>query len=186
MGDERLQAWPIAWSAVWVGALSAVAVALIIGLIGHAFGAHQYASGGVDWRHMKWGALVFSVGGAFFAFVVGGWVTGRIAGFSRAEPAMLHGAIAWLLTLPFLMVLGAMHAGSYLGGWYGALSPVEPVATSPSVAAAVRNSAVATALALLIGLVGGVLGGWMASGEPMTLMYYRRRAATPERPRRAA
>jgi hypothetical protein len=32
--------------------------------------------------------------------------------------------------------------------------------------------------ALLLGLVGSVIGGWMASGEPMTLTYWRTR---PER-----
>ena len=29
--------------------------------------------------------------------------------------------------------------------------------------------------ALLLGLVGSVIGGWMASGEPMTLTHYRHR-----------
>jgi hypothetical protein len=27
---------------------------------------------------------------------------------------------------------------------------------------------------LLLGLVGAVIGGWMASGEPMTFTYYRK------------
>ncbi len=186
-GRAPVQPWPVAWSAVWVGALSAVAVALTIGLIGYAIGAHQYATGGVDWKHMKWGSMIFSVGGAFFSFVAGGWVTARIAGFRRSEPAMLHGAVAWLLTVPFLMILGALHSGSYLGGWYGGLSPVTGTAAADAaMAATVRNASVATVLALLIGLVGAVLGGWMASGEPMTLTHYRRRTVTPERPRRAA
>jgi hypothetical protein len=34
---------------------------------------------------------------------------------------------------------------------------------------------VAAVTALLLGLVGGVIGGWMASGEPMTFTYYRTR-----------
>jgi len=34
--------WP-AWSAIWVGALTALAVGLVIGLIGYAIGAHQLA-----------------------------------------------------------------------------------------------------------------------------------------------
>ena len=43
---------------------------------------------------------------------------------------------------------------------------------SPKVA---RNSALGALTALLLGLVGSVVGGWMASGEPMTLTYYRTR-----------
>jgi hypothetical protein len=44
---------------------------------------------------------------------------------------------------------------------------------------AVRNNALATAVALLIGLIGAVLGGWMASGEPMTFTHYRTRDRVP-------
>src|SRR2546430_8759826 len=34
--------WPV-WTAIWVGALTALAVGLVIGLIGYAVGAHQLA-----------------------------------------------------------------------------------------------------------------------------------------------
>jgi hypothetical protein len=30
---------------------------------------------------------------------------------------------------------------------------------------------------LLVGLIGSVIGGWMASGEPMTFTFYRKRNA---------
>ena len=30
---------------------------------------------------------------------LGGWTAGKILGARRAEPAMLHGAIAWLVTI---------------------------------------------------------------------------------------
>jgi hypothetical protein len=30
-------------------------------------------------------------------------------------------------------------------------------------------------MSLLVGLIGSVIGGWMASGEPMTLTHYRTR-----------
>jgi hypothetical protein len=187
-GETRLPAWPIAWSPVWVGALCALAVGLVIGLIGYAVGAHQLsASGGIDWRSVPRISVVFSIAGAFLSFVVGGWVSARMAGFRRADTAILHGAIAWLVTVPFFMLLGALGTGGYLGGWYGGLAQgVGPV--DPAVAAAFRNTAVATASALLLGLVGSVLGGWMASGEPMTLAYYRRRRREGafDRPRRAA
>jgi len=45
---------------------------------------------------------------------------------------------------------------------------------SPKVA---RNTALCTVTALLLGLVGCVVGGWMASGEPMTFTYHRNRPA---------
>ena len=89
---ENWIAWPVSWSAVWVGTLAALAIALLIGLIGYAVGAHEM-SRFVDWKKMRLTGLVFSIGGAFFSFVVGGWVAARIAGIRRSEPAMLHGAV---------------------------------------------------------------------------------------------
>jgi hypothetical protein len=183
--------WPV-WSAVWVGALSALAVGLVIGLIGYAIGAHQLtAPRTTTFSNARLITTVFSVAGAFFAFVVGGWVTGRILGARRAEPAILHAVIAWLVTVPVMLLLGAAGATAMWGGWYGGLvaSPawMATPPTTPEIAAAVRNGALASVAALLLGLVGSVIGGWMASGEPMMLGHYRRRDVDElERPRRAA
>lgn len=170
--------WPVAWSAIWVGALTALAVGLIIGLLGFALGAHE-VSRYVDWKKLRLVSVIFSVGGAFFAFVAGGWTAARIAGIRRSEPAILHGAIVWLLALPLLLALATVGATALLGGWYGGLSGMPSWATAatspdPDLATATRNNAVATAVALLLGLVGAVIGGWMASGEPMTFTHYRK------------
>src|SRR5438105_12921102 len=78
--------WPVYWGAIWVGALAALAVALIFGLVAIAVGAHELGPSGriVTWHQFGIGALIFSVLGAFFSFVVGGWVATRIAGVFRA------------------------------------------------------------------------------------------------------
>ena len=179
--DYEWRAWPVAWSSVWVGALSALAVGLIIGLIGYAVGAHEVASPRpTDAHKLRMIAVAFNIAGAFFAFVIGGWVAARIAGMQRAEPAMLHGAIVWLLGVALLVGLAGMGATTYFGSWYGGLAA--PAATrmaappmDPELARVMRNAAFGTVVGLLIGLMGGVLGGWMASGEPMSVAYYRRR-----------
>jgi hypothetical protein len=190
--------WPVCWSGIWVGALTAIALALLFGLVGIALGFHLLGPSGriVDWHKFGIGALIFSVCGAFFSGVVGGWVAGKIGGLLRSEPAMLHGAIVWLVTVPLVLVLAALGAGSYFGGWYGGLAGQAVWVTPPSVlgpapgttldpaaraaaeqeaARVARNSALGAVTALLLGLVGSVLGGWMASGEPMTFTYYRTR-----------
>jgi hypothetical protein len=190
--------WPVSWSAIWVGALAALALALLFGLVGIALGVHLLGPSQrlVDWRKFGVGALVFSVAGAFFSGVLGGWVAGKIAGLLRAEPAMLHGAIVWLVTVPLLLTLAALGAGSYFGGWYGGLAghavwvappsvpglvpsaPLDPAARAAAeqeAARVARNSALGAVTALLLGLIGSVIGGWMASGEPMTFTYYRTR-----------
>src|SRR5262245_11457359 len=103
--------WSVDWSAVWVGALSAVMVALIIALIGVAVGAQRAADVRITrWSDFGLGSLIFAVCGAFLSFVVGGWVAGRMTGFVRAEPTILHGAIAWLLGASLMLAVGAAGA----------------------------------------------------------------------------
>jgi len=212
---ERWRHWPVNWTAVWVGALAALAVALLFGLIGIAVGAHLLGPEHrvVDLHKMSIWALIFSVCGAFFAFVAGGWVAGKIAGILRAEPGILHGVITWLLSVPLLLMVFSFGAGSLFGGWYAGLAgnpawatpagaPFErpelpgPNATEAQRNAyqlemekyrgevhqwqidtprATRNSALGALTALLLGLVGSALGGWLASGEPMSLTHHRTR-----------
>lgn len=214
---ERWNQWPVYWNAVWVGGLSALAGIVVFGLIGIALGAHlvdpEYRV--VSLKTIGFGTLAFSIFSAFLAFVIGGWVAGKIAGILRSEPAMLHGAIVWLVTLPLLIALTTMGASQYLGSWHGGLAgstagradsslpfsaPTAPIAGATQEELAqyreaqaayqakveqwhadtpkvVRNTALGTLTALLLGLVGSVVGGWMASGEPMTLTYYRTRPA---------
>jgi uncharacterized membrane protein YeaQ/YmgE (transglycosylase-associated protein family) len=173
--------WPVSWSAIWVGGLAALAAGLIFGLAGTALGAYSEIHI-VDWHKFHMLALVFSVCGAFFAYVIGGWVAGKILGARRAEYAVLHGAISWLVTIPILLVLASLGATSYYGVWYSGLAGtpawVPPAAViDPQAAVIARNGALGALTALLVGLVGSVIGGWMASGEPMTFTYYRTRAA---------
>ena len=189
---RRSDYWPINWSATWVGALSALAIALIFSLIGAAVGAHQLGPGGriVKWSDVGMGALVFAVIGSFFSFVVGGWVAGKINGYRHAETDMLHGAIVWLLTVPMFVVLAALGAGTLFGAWFGGLAGIpvwatpSAVAADPNAAAAARNAALLAVTSLLIGLVGAVLGGWMASGEPMNVTLRSRPGAPANRPAR--
>src|SRR5437764_2231194 len=81
-GTDMWVRWPVDWSGIWVGALAALATALIFGLAGMAVGAHQIgpARAVARWSDFGFGALIFSVVGGFIAFVVGGWVASRIAG----------------------------------------------------------------------------------------------------------
>jgi hypothetical protein len=182
--------WPVYWSAVWVGVLAALAALVVFGLVGTAVGAHQVdpASGFVRWGGERFGvlALVFSVFSAFLSFVVGGWVAGKIAGLRRSEAAMLHGAIVWLAALPLLLLAIAIGGAGLFGAWYGGLGGAPawsavPASTDPDAATITRNAALGAVTALLIGLMGGVIGGWLSSGEPMTLTYYRTRELTSSR-----
>ncbi len=210
---ERWAHCHVNWTAVWVGALATLSVVLLFGLVGIAMGAHLLGPEHrvVDLKKIGIWTLVFSVCSAFFSGATGGWVAGKIAGILHSEPAMLHGAIAWLLTVPILLVAASLGAASIFGGWYAGLGaqsatpatapfvrPDPPVvsATTEEIAAyktqladyhrnmqqwreetprATRNAALGAITALLLGLIGSVIGGWMASGEPMNFTHYRSR-----------
>jgi len=167
--------WPVNWSGVFVGSLAALATALILGLASIAVGAQIVGQGEhvVSWNRVNFGGIICTVCGAFFSYVVGGWVAGKITGDTRPETTMLHGAVAWLVTIPLILMFTALGAGGYFGAWYPGLAgtPTWSTATSSlpasDAAAIVRNNALGALTALLLGLIGSVLGGWMASGQHM-------------------
>jgi hypothetical protein len=179
--DEGFLPWYVSWSGVFVGALSALALLLVFGLTGIAVGAHKLGQHFATWHEFRLITLAFSVFGSFLSFVVGGWAAARVTGTRRAETAMLHGAIAWLVTIPGLLVFAALGAGGYLGTWYGGLAAppqwapqATPMVESAAAALAARNAALGALTAILLGLVGSVVGGWMGSGERMSLKYSNR------------
>jgi hypothetical protein len=179
--DEGFLPWYVSWSGVFVGALSALALLLVFGLTALAVGAYQIGQSFANWHEFHLITLVFSVFGSFLSFVLGGWAAARVTGTRRAETAMLHGAIAWLVTIPGLLFFAALGAGGYLGTWYGGLAArpswapqATPMIESAANALAARNAALGALTALLLGLVGSVVGGWMGSGERMSLKYSNR------------
>jgi hypothetical protein len=179
--DEGFLPWYVSWSGVFVGALAALALLLVFGLTAIAVGAHRVGEHFASWREFHLITLVFSVFGSFLSFVLGGWAAARVTGTRRAETAMLHGAIAWLVTIPGLLFFAALGAGGYLGAWYGGLAAppawaaqATPMADSAAAALAARNSALGALTAILLGLVGSVVGGWLGSGERMSLNYSNR------------
>lgn len=197
--------WPVYWSAIWVGALTALAVALLVGLIGTAVGAQaahrDVELTGVLRKDVTFWAMAFAIVGGFLAFAAGGWVAGKIGGILRSEPAILHGAIVWLVAVPLLLGVVSLGAGSSFGGWYSGLASTPAWTTQPvadrgtaltdqptnsgtdttsadakdRAARVARNTALCTLTALLMGLMGSVVGGWMASGEPLTFTHHRTR-----------
>lgn len=169
--------WHVNWSAVWIGTLAGIAAALIFGLIGTAIGAtsvHVIAS----WKTIPFAEVAAIVCAGFFSSAIGGWSAAKVTALAHAEPAILHAVAAWLVAIPVLLLLLAAGAGTAFGGWYGGLvsSPFVTAAPPPT-PDVVRNTALAALTTLLVGLIGAVIGGWIASGEPMTLTHHRTRRA---------
>lgn len=180
--DDSWTGWHLDWGAVWVGALSMLIAAVLFSFIATAVGAQK----AVDARVLKFAdipvvTIVFSVFGAFLASAIGAWVAGRMSGARLAEPAILHGVAAWLVVMAIVITLAALAgAHSFGGGYLGNFTPPgAPAPTGgavdPNAAIAIRNAAVGSTLGILIGLMGAVVGAWIASGERLdSLAHYRK------------
>jgi MFS family permease len=165
--------WPVDWSASFVGAWSALAAAFVFGLIGTIIGTSAPATFS-SWRTVSLIDLIFVIAATFFAFAIGGWVAGKISGYRFSETTILHGAITWLLALAPISI--GLASGQGLGRGFLAASPLVAAATSATTAPeVVRNTALAALIGVLVALVGAVIGGWMASGEPMNFSHHRTR-----------
>jgi len=175
LAPAAVAALSVSWSGIWIGAFASVVSVVLFGFIGTAIGAHKAGLEGrvTEWSGVGTGALVFAVLAAFFAFVLGGWIAVRLAGVRLPEHAAMYGAVTFIVATILLLAL-ASQAAQYLNGWYSGLAPApagppavagQPV--DPNIAKAARNSAAAAAVSMLIGLMGGVIGGWLGSGEPM-------------------
>src|ERR1043166_4202355 len=71
--------WPVNWTGVFVGALAAIAMALVTGLAAVAIGAQLVGHGQhvVSWGKVQFGGIFGPVLAAFFSLVVAGWVSER-------------------------------------------------------------------------------------------------------------
>jgi len=128
VGAYGPDAWPVNWNGIVLGALAALAALIVVGLTGIALKAHDIGNARAvgDLHKLGFWSLLFSVFGTFLSFALAGWVSGQIAGFRRAESCMLHGACAWLLALPIMLVLGGMGAAGAYGGWLSGLDAHHP------------------------------------------------------------
>ena len=181
--DTSWTGWHLAWGAVWTGALAMLVAGAAFSLIAVAVGAQKAVNPGVlKWADVGFWTIAFSVFGAFLASAIGAWVAGRMSGARLAEPAILHGVVAWLVLMGIVMFFAALagahtYAGGYLGNLTppGAPAPTTGGAVDPNAAIAIRNAALGSVLGILIGLMGAVVGAWVASGEPLgSFAHYRR------------
>src|SRR5438309_5368810 len=129
---ETWTAWPVYWSPVLVGALASIVAVVVFGAIGTAVGSYKAGSEGriTDFSGVGRAAVAYAVFASFLAFVIGGWVAARIAGIRRAEPAILHGASAFLVAMVALLAMASL-GGAVFNGWYVGLAPAPAVPSAP-------------------------------------------------------
>lgn len=128
----------ISWAAVFAGVVAALAVQLLLSILGIGIGAstidplvEQNPMSGVGI-----GAGIWFVISSLIALFAGGWVAGRLAGMPRTLDSMLHGILTWGLTTLLLFYFLTTTVGALIGGTFRVLgSGLSAAATSVAAAA---------------------------------------------------
>ncbi len=179
----------VQWGPVIAGVLCALAVQIVLGLFGVAFGfASVPAGGGPKVLAAVWAVIITPVAASF----VGALIAVRIAGEHMDAGAYLHGALVWCIGLIagaiFLSGLassGAMSAGAAAGNMTLRSDTIVGRAqvrdeTAKNAALGTSAAAVGALLGLGGALLGAGLGRQMLTGEPLV----RRRRGSRGAPHR--
>jgi hypothetical protein len=153
---SRLPLLNMRWSAVFAGLAVGISSNLFLLLVGGAAGlavfntSAQPTSQGIAIAAGIWNTLCM-IAGAF----VGGYVAARASGMRRTQDGVLHGTVAWGMTMLLSALLAGSAAGSTLSGMFSAVANhaggSESSAVARSVESGDRQSAV-TALQNSLGL----------------------------------
>ena len=177
----------IQWGPVIAGVLCAIAVQIVLGLFGIAFGfASEPAGRGLGILAGVWGVIITPIAASF----VGALVAVRIAGERLDASAYLHGALVWCIGLiaGALFLTGIASSGAMsLGSAAAGMGPRRDVVTgraqtrddaAKAAAAGTGGAAVGALLGLGGALLGAAVGRGMLTGEP--LVRRRRTSREPE------
>jgi hypothetical protein len=163
------------WGAVISGVLLALAVHIVLGLFGAAFG---FAAEPADSKGVGAGAAIWALLTPFVASWLGAWLAVKMAGARDEANASLHGVIVWCIGLIagaiFLtgtLASGAMTAGTAASGNAGVarlqareqtgrttVSGPRAEAAADQAAKGAAAGTGAAGLAALLGLAGALIG----------------------------
>jgi hypothetical protein len=180
-GSGSFGSWVrVHWSAVIAGALFALGVHIVMGLIGAALG---FAAAPADSRGLGIGAAVWALLTPFVATLCGAWLAIRLSGERENASGYVHGILVWCigliagaLFLTGTMATGAMTAGTAASGNAGVAQRTARQVTGQSTPTrgdseraqdeAGKAGAAATggaALAAIAGLLGAVVACGLAN-----------------------
>jgi hypothetical protein len=143
----------LAWGAVIAGALTALALLVLSSSLGYACAIPAYRGG-----NYGFGALVWSVVSAAFAFFFGGMVVEYLTRRGETRLGILHGVLAWVLAVNLTTLVSVSVPGLFRGFLPLDVARVAgPIATTD--AGSINAAAWGIFLSLLAGLISAAIGG---------------------------
>lgn len=130
----------VSWPAVFAGAVLALAVQVLLSMLGTGIGLSTLAPLGTGdspaASSFGYGAAAWWIVSSLLALFVGGWVAGRLSGMLRSGDGSLHGLLTWgLAVLATIYLLGSA-ASSLISGASGILGSAVSATATVSAAAA--------------------------------------------------
>jgi hypothetical protein len=117
----------ISWSAVLAGVVIALALHIVLNLLGVGVGAAALDPAGGDNPDAETfsgaAALWWTLAG-ILASLIGGYVAGRTCGKPKESTAGFHGLAAWAATTVLIFLMVTSHGAAVIGGIYGTISGV--------------------------------------------------------------
>ena len=107
----------VSWGSILAGVTAAIAVQLLLNLLGIGVGAATInPQQGQPGHGLAVGAAVWFVICSIISLFVGGWIAGRLAGTPNKKDGALHGFVTWALASLALFYLLSTAVGGLLGG----------------------------------------------------------------------
>ena len=129
----------ISWGRIIAGTLCAFALQLLLNLVGLGLGlaAVDFSEGSI--ASFGIGAGIWWGLSAIVSLIVGGWITGRLAGVPIRLTAAIHGASVWALATMLTVWLATSTLSGAVSGAFGAVGQIGQ-ATATAVGGIAQNA----------------------------------------------
>jgi hypothetical protein len=156
----------ISWAAVFAGAIIAMALQLLLSMLGIGFGLASDTQTGITSRAFEVGGAIWWTTTALAAMFAGGAIAGYFSDATRLSDGILHGILVWALTA----LVSAYVLGSYAASATRLLG-----ATDPQAALLTEEAARALSQGALLWLGIQLLGAAAAIGGGLLGRHLRQR-----------
>lgn len=121
----------VSWGAIFSGAVVALGLLILLGLLGTAFGFRAIdPQQSTAFDGVGVGAGIWWIVTSIIALAVGGYVAGHLSGIPEKRSATAHGASVWGLLTIAMLWLGASTTGAAINTATGAVTGVAEAAAT--------------------------------------------------------
>jgi len=143
----------VSWGGIWAGVLVVLGTLLLLSALGVAIGL---STGADESGALRAGAAVWSGLSLLVALFLGGMVATRVSLVWDRFPALLQGALVWVISLIGILQLGAAGVGMLMNGVLGVAITRPDQMPQPTTSA--WTAFLVFALSLIAALIGAAVG----------------------------